>query len=95
MRRTMQPLRVRALDEMEIAVRELPEAERRPDLLSARHDAVCRTRADALEKARREFGRERFDRFLYEVMAVNMFSTAFVTPVNPALLRRAEEGCLV
>lgn len=72
---------------------ELPEADRRPDLLSARHDAVCRTRADALERARQEFGRERLDRFLYEVMAVNMFSTAFVTPADPAVLRRVEEGC--
>ena len=84
----------RAVTELLRTEHQLLDAKRRPDLLAARHDSVCRTRADALERARREFGRERFDRFLYEVIAVNMFSTYFDTPANPAALRRVEEGCL-
>jgi hypothetical protein len=60
--------------------------------LNVRHNALCRSRADALFEARQQFGRRRFDRFLYEVMAVNMFSAAFSLP-NPELLRQAEEGC--
>jgi len=34
---------------------------------------VCRSRADALAAARKTFGREHFDRFLYEYVAINMF----------------------
>lgn len=56
------------------------------------YDTMCRSRADALAAARHEFGRERFDRFLYEVIVKGMFSTAW-SPVNGDLLRRAEEGC--
>jgi hypothetical protein len=53
---------------------------------------VCRSRAEALDAARREFGAERFDRLLYEVMAVNMFTIADRLP-DARLLRRAERGC--
>ncbi|HEV7769012.1 MAG TPA: hypothetical protein VGQ76_28725 [Thermoanaerobaculia bacterium] len=53
---------------------------------------LCRSRADALSAARTEFGRERFDRFLYEVMAVNMFSVADRLP-DSELLRYAAGGC--
>jgi hypothetical protein len=34
---------------------------------------VCRSRANALAAARKTFGREHFDRFLYEYVAINMF----------------------
>lgn len=66
--------------------------ERGQKQLTLRNDDVCRSRADALAAARREFGRERLDRFLYEVIAVNMFSVADRLP-DAALLRRAEGGC--
>lgn len=62
------------------------------DAVNERYRALCRSRAAALNAARAEFGRQRLDRFLYEVVAVNMFSTAFTLP-DPALLRQAEEGC--
>jgi len=52
----------------------------------------CRTRADALAAARQAFGRERFDRFLYEVIAVSMFTATDLLP-DGARLRDAEEGC--
>jgi len=55
--------------------------------------SLCRSRAAGLAAARTEFGRERFDRFLYEVIAVNMFSTVFDQPDDPELLRQAERGC--
>ena len=52
----------------------------------------CRGRAEALAAARREFGSKRFDRFLYEVIAVNMFHVAEELP-RAEDLRRAEGGC--
>ena len=52
----------------------------------------CRSRAEALSAARREFGSKRFDRFLYEVIAVNMFHVAEELP-RAEDLRRAEGGC--
>lgn len=36
--------------------------------LKLEHHNSCRSRAAAIEAARQEFGRERFDRFLYEAM---------------------------
>ena len=53
---------------------------------------TCRSAADALAAARREFGGERFDRFLYEVIAVNMFHAADRLPTAEEL-RIAERGC--
>jgi hypothetical protein len=67
-------------------------ANQKTDSVTDRYRALCRSRAEALAAARAEFGRQRLDRFLYEVIAVNMFSTAFSLP-DPALLRQAEEGC--
>jgi hypothetical protein len=66
--------------------------ERTERLLTLRQNDICRSRAEALAAARRTFGAERFDRFLYEVIAVNMFSMADRLP-DAALLRAAEEGC--
>ncbi|HEX7829619.1 MAG TPA: hypothetical protein VF787_08185 [Thermoanaerobaculia bacterium] len=57
-----------------------------------RYNVLCRSRIEALTKARQEFGEERFNRFLYEVIAANMFSTSF-SPTEPSALRQAEEGC--
>lgn len=62
------------------------------EALTLRQTDVCRSRADALAAARNEFGRERFDRFLYEVVAVHMFSVADRLP-DPELFRQAAEGC--
>jgi len=66
--------------------------ERAQERLTAKQVDLCRSRAEALEAARREFGRERFDRFLYEVIAVNMFYGADRLPY-PESLRTAEGGC--
>lgn len=52
----------------------------------------CRSRAEALAAARRAFGNEQFDRFLYEVIAVNMFHVTDELP-RAEDLRRAEGGC--
>ena len=50
----------------------------------------CSQRAAALEAARREYGRDRFDRFLYEVVAPMMSISGTTTAVE---LRRIEDGC--
>ncbi len=60
--------------------------------LAAGHTAVCRSRAAALAAARETFGRERFDRFLYEVVAANMFMTSDRL-VSAEVLRSGEDGC--
>ncbi|HYI08682.1 MAG TPA: hypothetical protein VEK57_06400 [Thermoanaerobaculia bacterium] len=83
-----------ALDDLGAGVREQsgPARRRAEQAQTLKHDDVCRSRADALAAARKEFGRERFDRFLYEVIAVNMFHAADRVP-DPALLRKIEGGC--
>jgi hypothetical protein len=53
---------------------------------------LCRSRIEALARARQEFGAERFDRFLYGAVARNMFRTSF-GPENPDVLRQLERGC--
>lgn len=60
--------------------------------LSLKQLDVCRSRADAIAAARREFGSERFDRFLYEVIAVNKFHSEERLP-GAEVLRWAEGGC--
>ena len=66
--------------------------ERAEETLALKNADVCRSRADALKSARNEFGRERFDRFLYEVIAHNMFYIADRLP-DATILRAAEGGC--
>lgn len=68
------------------------ERKRAEEALALKHIDICRSRADALTAARNEFGQERFDRFLYEVIAVNMFTVADRLP-DPARLRQLAEGC--
>lgn len=53
---------------------------------------ACRNAAAALAAARREFGEERFDRFLYESVARGMFHVADELP-DPRRLREQAEGC--
>jgi hypothetical protein len=53
---------------------------------------VCRSRAEALAAARKEFGTEKFDRFLYEAIAAHMFSLSDKLP-DANVLRRIEGGC--
>lgn len=66
--------------------------QRAEEALAFKRADLCRSRAEALADARSAFGRERFDRFLYEVIAVNMFTVTDRLP-DPELLRRPEEGC--
>lgn len=66
--------------------------ERVEKALALKQVDVCESRAAALAAARREFGRDRFDRFLYQVIAVGMFTVTDRLP-DPNLLRDAEEGC--
>lgn len=53
---------------------------------------ACRSRVDALAAARREFGQDLFDRFLYEVIAVGMFSVTDRL-YDAEVLSRSERGC--
>lgn len=54
----------------------------------------CRLRYDALQAAREAFGRDRFDKLLYSVVAPNFSRSAITVGVDPvAELRQAEEGC--
>lgn len=62
------------------------------DARALKNGELCRSRADALAAARVEFGAARFDRFLYEVIAVKMFYFADRLP-DPALLRTLDGGC--
>lgn len=66
--------------------------ERAEEILASKETALCRSRADALNAARAAFGRERFDRFLYEVIASNMFYAADRLPYQDQLWN-AERGC--
>jgi hypothetical protein len=70
----------------------IPARQRMEEALELKHADACRSRADALTAARKEFGRERFDRFLYEVVGVHMFLAADRL-VDPEILRQAEMGC--
>ena len=60
--------------------------------LATKHAARCRSRAAALAAARHAFGPERFDRFLYDVIATKMFM-ASDRLVSAEVLRRNEDGC--
>lgn len=66
--------------------------ERAEKSLELKRADVCRSRADALAAARNAFGRERFDRFLYEAVAINMFYSSDRLPTTTDL-RRWEGGC--
>lgn len=68
------------------------ERNRTEQALGVKYQDACRSRVEALEAARAEFGRERFDRFMYEVMAYRMFHAADTLP-TPELLRQAATGC--
>ena len=82
---------LRAVDELEAALRR-QRHETSPATLGATQEVACGSRADALAAVREEFGPQRFDRFLYDVIAVRMFHTA-ARLLDPALLHRAERGC--
>jgi hypothetical protein len=69
-----------------------PARERVVKALELKRADVCRSRADALAAARNAFGRERFDRFLYEGVAANMFQITDRVPTVEQL-RRWEGGC--
>jgi len=61
-------------------------------ILALKHVDECRSRADALAAARKEFGSERFDRFMYEVIVAGMFHSEDRV-ADAAILRRMEGGC--
>jgi hypothetical protein len=69
-----------------------PARERVVKALEQKRADVCRSRADALAAARSAFGRERFDRFLYDAVAINMFYLSDRLPTAEQL-RRWEGGC--
>ncbi len=66
-----------------------PARERAANALALKRIEVCRSRADALAAARSVFGQNRFDRFLYEAIAVNMFHASGSLP-DPQLLHDSE-----
>ncbi len=65
---------------------------RTQEALDLKQRDACRSRAKALADARREFGHERFDRFLYEVIAVHKFRSETSLP-DPEMLLSFERGC--
>ena len=69
-----------------------PARERGANALALKRIDVCRSRADALATARSMFGQNRFDRFMYEAIAINMFHASGKLP-DPQLLHDAEKGC--
>src|ERR1051325_4189236 len=66
--------------------------ERVEKTLELKRSDVCRSRADALAAARTAFGRDRFDRFLYDAVAIHMFQITDRLPTAEEL-RRWEGGC--
>jgi len=66
--------------------------ERTQAILKLKNADECRSRADALAAARKEFGSERFDRFMYEVIVAGMFHSEDRV-ADAAILRRMEGGC--
>jgi hypothetical protein len=60
--------------------------------LELKRTDVCRSRSEALAAARNAFGRERFDRFLYDAVAIHMFHVSDRLPTVEQL-RRWEGGC--
>jgi hypothetical protein len=66
--------------------------QRAENTLTLKQRDSCRSRADALAASRNEFGRERFDRFMYEVFAINMFNVEDRLP-DAELLLKIEGGC--
>jgi len=52
----------------------------------------CPLRADIIRRMRERFGREAFDRFLYEIVAPGVSETVDV-PADAATLRAQEQGC--
>ncbi|HEX2835271.1 MAG TPA: hypothetical protein VHW00_19815 [Thermoanaerobaculia bacterium] len=73
----------------EMSAREQREFDREHD---RNYALLCRSRIEALAEARRQFGGEVIDRFLYGAIAPNMFRTAFDSE-SAENLRRLEEGC--
>jgi hypothetical protein len=69
-----------------------PDRERVVKALELKRSDVCRSRAEALAAARNAFGRERFDRFLYDSVAINMFYLSDRLPTVEQL-RSWEGGC--
>jgi len=69
-----------------------PARERVAKALELKRSDVCRSRAEALAAARKAFGREHFDRFLYEYVAVNMFQITDRLPTAEQL-RQLAGGC--
>ena len=63
--------------------------------MQAATDARCRVRFNALEAARRLFGRAAFDRLLYTVVAPTAMKSTTTTSSGHFAddLRRAEQGC--
>lgn len=68
------------------------DAKRHGQAIALKQKERCRSGVDALEAARAEFGRERFDRFLYQVVATKMFYFADRLP-DPVQLRNVAGGC--
>ena len=55
--------------------------------------AACRLRIQSLETVRATFGREAFDRFLYEAVAPSQFSSSVDSDVTADRLRYLAGGC--
>ena len=69
-----------------------PGRHRAENALAVNQAELCRSGTEALAAARGQFGREKFDRFLYDVIAVHMFHAANRLS-DPEALRNAAGGC--
>lgn len=69
-----------------------PGRRRGESAMAIKQEDLCRSSAEAFETAREQFGREKLDRFLYEVIAVHMFHAADRIS-NAESLRRVAGGC--
>lgn len=77
--------------ERELSTARMSLEGRRAELASVQR-RKCADRARAIAAARATFGPDRFDRFLYEVVARDMFSISDTLP-SPSGLAAAARGC--
>lgn len=85
---------MQSLQDIGVAARQdnAPGRRRAESALEIKRQELCRSSSEALATAREVFGREKLDRFLYDVIAVHMFYAADRVP-DPALLRKTAGGC--
>lgn len=80
------------VDLLEPATQATERGRKAREALRIKQKDLCASRAAALDAARKEFGQERFDRFLYEAIAPNMFRVEDRV-ADPQVLGWVAGGC--